>query len=208
MLLIILCSVITLGSSMTVPATNLDPTTTIQNMTGWSWYYVSGDGSQILPINGPQDKPASNLLNASASNGNAFSFGFSKEYGQELPRPHFAKFLFDCEFHLFDAPVLGNPVGTLPSGKGVWEPWPRGKYVCNGDSPGQLRMTLVRNTIGHNLAIHDLAFFVKVLHDERAVQDSTAFFNFAVYCSLDGAPAEQVADGQWGSKFGATVATA
>ena len=147
-----------------------------------------------------QDKPASNLLTAGASNGHSYTFGFSNNHGPGTPRPGLAKFLFDCEFGLFDA--------TPASGLGVWTPYPRGKYICNGNLQGQLLMNLIPNTIDYKMAIHDLAFFNKVLHDTRGVEDSAPFFDFVFNYTpeLDTTPYERVVEGQWRSKYGDVTA--
>ena len=203
-----------------------------ENTTGWTWFYVSGDGSQILSIKGPwvllvrassPKKKKTNIrflqlkrnlsLNSSAAaktslrricspRAHPTATRFSNNHGPATPRPGLAKFLFDCEFGLFDA--------TPASGLGVWTPYPRGKYICNGNLDGQLLMTLVSNTIDYKMAIHDLAFFNKVLHDTRGVEDSAPFFDFVFNYTpeLDSTPYERVVEGQWRSKYGdVTVAS-
>lgn len=55
------------------------------------------------------------------------------------------------------------------------------------------------------MAIHDLAFFNKVLHDTRGVEAGGApFFDFVFNYTpeLDTVPYERVVEGQWRSKFG------
>ena len=89
-----------------------------------------------------------------------------------MRRPGLAKFLFNCEFYLLDE--IAKP------GRGVWFPTPQHKYVCNGDLPGMVRIDLAQNDVGWNAAYHDIAFIIKVLHDVKAVEDETPFFDFHV----------------------------
>lgn len=58
------------------------------------------------------------------------------------------------------------------------------------------------------MAIHDLAFFNKVLHDTRGVEDSTPFFDFIFNYTpeLDTTPYERVVEGQWKNKYGDVTA--
>ena len=65
-------------------------------------------------------------------------------------------------------------------------------------------MRLISNTIDYKMAIHDLAFFNRVLHDTRGVEVSTPFFDFVFNYTpeLDTTPYERVVEGQWKSKYG------
>jgi len=130
-----------------------------------------------------------------ASNGHSYKFGFGSWHGTEIPRPGLAKFLFQCEFNLFGQ--IAAP------GQGVWTPYPRGRYVCNGELPGMVRVDLDENNVGWKMAYHDLAFVLKVLHDSEAVKDKVPFFDFHVIYTpeTEGTPEETVAYGSWDSVY-------
>ncbi|KAM0800984.1 hypothetical protein BDR22DRAFT_888998 [Usnea florida] len=158
----------------------------------WTWLWISGDGSQIVPINGPQDTPTN--LTGSA-NGHSYTFGFANYHGTPTPRPGLAKFLFDCEFGLF---------GQVPASTGVWTAYPGGKYVCNGNLPGMIRMNLVENSVGWKMAYHDLAFLIKVLHDTEGVKDEAPFFDFVFNYTdeLEKRGYQRVVNGEWVKRYG------
>ena len=61
-------------------------------------------------------------------------------------------------------------------------------------------MDLVENTIDYEMTYHDLAFVLKVLHDEEAVKDETFFFDFEFNYSPDTTTTptlQRVMDGEW-----------
>lgn len=151
-----------------------------------------------------QDKPRNlTAINGllTATNGHSYTLGFSNYHGAATPRPGLAKFLFDCEFGLF---------GQVPaSGSGVWTPYPYGKYVCNGNIPGMVRMYLAENTVGWKMAYHDLAFLLKVLHDTEGVKDEAPFFDFVFNYTdeLDDHPYQRVVNGEWVKTYSGTAVT-
>ncbi|CAD6594089.1 MAG: hypothetical protein ASARMPRED_008517 [Alectoria sarmentosa] len=219
--LIMIFCLLSLGSTLSLPASSsgLSPTLSLSstqgnstdsiqspsgNLNGWTWFWISGDGSQIVPVNGPRDKPtnltATETLLA-AGNGHSYTFGFANYHGAATPRPGLAKFLFDCEFGLF---------GQVPaSGLGVWTPYPQGKYICNGNLPGMVRMSLVDNTVGWKMAYHDLAFLIKVLHDTEGVKDEAPFFDFEFNYTdeLGSTPYQRIMNGEWVRTYSGTTAT-
>ena len=67
-----------------------------------------------------------------------------------------------------------------------------------------VRVDLVENTIQYEMAYHDLAFVIKVLHDEEAVKDETYFFDieFNYNPNITTTPdLQRVMDGQWVRAF-------
>ncbi|CAF9936683.1 hypothetical protein IMSHALPRED_010857 [Imshaugia aleurites] len=197
-------SVSSLTISASNPRSNSTESAQAGKLPGWTWFWISSDGSQIVPVAGPQDKPR-NLTTpyslSAAENGHSYTFGFANYHGAATPRPGLAKFLFDCEFGLF---------GQVPaSGLGVWTPYPQGKYVCNGNLPGMVRMNLVDNTVGWKMAYHDLAFLIKVLHDTEGVKDEAPFFDFVFNYTdeLDDHPYQRIVNGEWVKTYGGTGAT-
>ena len=136
------------------------------------------------------EKPAglAGILNG----GHSYEFGFGNWHGASTPQPGLAKYLFECEFELF---------GQVPaSGLGVWRPYPRGHYVCNnGQLSGMIRVDLDDNDVGYNMAYHDLAFVLKVLHDTEGVKAEVPFFDFHVNYTpdVDERPPETVMHGSW-----------
>ena len=118
---------------------------------------------------------------ATSNNGNDFTYlyGLSSGYGPFNAEPAFARFLFQCEFNLFD---------LIPaSGAGVWTPAKNGLYSCdNGLVPGTLQVNWKTNPIGYGMNYHDLAFVVKVLHDANSNNSTVGYFSFAFQAAKGG----------------------
>ena len=161
---------------------------TITYPTSYCHARLTNDQSQATPPN-----------IAGAANGHSYTFGFNNFHGAQIPQPGLAKFLFECEFGLFDK--------VPASGQGVWTPSPAGKYACNGNVPNlstTLRIALAANPIGWKMAYHDLAFLIKVLHDTQGVEKESPFFDFAFNYTPDvgRVPYARVANGEFVRSFG------
>ena len=148
----------------------------------------------------PKNVTATNGL-PNAGTGHSYTFSFGNYHGPAIPRPGLAKFLFDCEYGLFDQ--------TPASGRGVWTPYPRGKYVCKGDLDGAVSLKMIGNHFGWNLAIHDIAFLIKMMHEIEGVKDGSRFFDFVVNYTneSDMDTFETVAYGKWESTGAITAVT-
>ena len=90
----------------------------------------------------------------------------------------------------------------------MWTPYPGGKYECKGNLPGVVRIKVVKNVYGWKMAIHDIAFLIKVVHEIEGVKDESQFFDFVVNYTnnLDAHPYQTVASGEWEKSDASTTA--
>ena len=81
--------------------------------------------------------------------------------------------------------------------------------MCKGDLDGAVSLKLIGNHFGWNLAIHDIAFLIKVMHGVEGVKDGARFFDFVVNFTneSDMQPYETVAYGKWESTGAITADT-
>ena len=126
--------------------------------------------------------------------GHLYTFSIDNHHGDKpFPSPAFSEYLFDCVFQLFKQVPRG--------GEGAQSPYPDGRYACNlSQLPGTVRVDLVPNTIDYKMAYDDLAFVLKVLHDEEAIKKETWFFDFEFNYTPDQKTTpdlQRVMNGQW-----------
>ena len=138
--------------------------------------------------------------NLTAANEDSYTVSFGNHHGPATPRPGLSNFLFECEFGLID---------QIPSSsaQGKWTPYPQGKYACTTDSPGTLSMKVVKNDFGWNMAYRDIAFLIKVVYYNRALQHSAQSFDFVVNYTndRDRHRFRTVASGEWRNTNGNTA---